>query len=249
MKSFLISLLVAMQLVALGFGDFNVDLDSGAGNSVSIANPVIANNGENIAIIGGNTNNKRVDQTGKINKIFPDVLSAGKSITFYTDSKIKKSSNDLTTLELFENNTKTKCDGKNCIATKTAPLFLNSFDFSCKRDNGIELVKNTTLSDKNISNLTINGENLEITFVAPKNSFGERVQHIGVITDNNEKSTYIFKKGDYYIEALNIESIAKVDNNLKASLFNASSIAKVFGTNLNIKVEGRVRIFLNGSFI
>ena len=29
-KSFLISLLVAMQLVALGFGDFNVDLDSGA---------------------------------------------------------------------------------------------------------------------------------------------------------------------------------------------------------------------------
>ena len=53
-KSFLISLLVAMQLVALGFGDFNVDLDSGAGNSVSVTNPITANNGENIATVGGN---------------------------------------------------------------------------------------------------------------------------------------------------------------------------------------------------
>ena len=53
-KSFLISLLVAMQLVVLGFGNFNVDLDSGAGNSVSVTNPITANNGENIATVGEN---------------------------------------------------------------------------------------------------------------------------------------------------------------------------------------------------
>jgi hypothetical protein len=152
-------------------------------------------------------------------EILPSVLSSATQIELLQPITIKPDI-PLYTPELTnKQNCTTKKKNKyiECGYSSSTPKPLENFTFQATTDNSTQsITKNQTLKKANLSSLTVDKPKLTLTFKAPKNKEGRRVQHIGAIVDSSRVSTYIFHTGDYYIDSLKIESQA--DKKMTSSL-------------------------------
>ncbi len=82
-------------------------------------------------------------------------------------------------------------------------------------------------TDATVPSLQIGVRHTTLHFQAPADGMGKKVQRIGRIVDRSGWSTYVFEEGDYYIDALDIQSAHRKGPN-----------------RFVLKTEGRVRLFL-----
>jgi len=170
-------------------------------------------------------------------EVFPTVLSSQTRITLQKPISVKQT-NFLQSQELINAENcflkrfrhKKKDKHALCKHKSDSSAILSAFNFfATSSDETLTLSKRKqTFSQADLPALNIQRSHTKLTFKAPLNAKGKRVQRIGAIKDISRRSTYVFHEGDYYIESLDIES----ENPRKNDVFR-------------LKTKGKVRIFLN----
>lgn len=178
--------------------------------------------------------------SSECSKVFPDVFSSQTSIVFNSRVDAESVSDVLQTPILYQSHPSSKCNGKKCKESQTKVDSLEIFTSNPSlASEYITIDKDTTLSDEELGNVVVTGDNVTLTFKAPLPAKGfTPTQKIGFIEIKGKNITLEFEAGDYYMESF--EAISSVEK---------PKIKKILRDDtLSIIPKGNTRLFIEKTF-
>lgn len=188
----------------------------------------------NVTVTSGIGDMPNPDQCG----MFPSVLAAQNNITTATSAPIYCAlqdpgnvNNDVTVLNVLTVNAQSadvqtdKCQ----VLAPPPPLTLPTFVSTSVTTTQTISSSSVTFSSAEIGNISIDNGAKTLTFTPTDQPYGNttrRVMKIGNVVDNGQNNlVYVFNEGDYWIKGWNMT-----------------------GNNAEIRINGRVRFFVEGDF-